>query len=148
MKQDMKLHHVGYVTKDIVPIASAYIARYGYELVTAVIHDPVQTANVQFLRLPEDQVYLELISPDGLESKLVGAIKRRAALNHLCYTTVRLEEAVDHLEQEGMRLISELCAGVAFGRRRICWLLGDDMLPIELVEQLSNGDSCTPGEES
>ncbi len=145
MNQDMKLHHVGYVTKEIVSIVGAYVARYGYEPVTPVIHDPVQTANVQFLKLPGDRAYLEMVSPDGPGSKLAGAIKRGAALNHLCYTTARLEDAILHLEQEGMRLISELSAGIAFGGRRICWLLGDDMLPIELVERSSDEDFCTPG---
>jgi len=141
----MKLHHIGYITEEIDLVASTYSARFGYEVVTAIIHDPAQTANVQFLKLPGDQAYLELVSPDGPGSKLLGAVKRRAALNHLCYITVRLEAAISHLEKEGMRLISEFSRGVAFGGRRICWLLGEDMVPIELVEQHDECDLCTPG---
>ena len=147
MLQDcgFQLHHVGYVTREIAPIAETYVTRFGYELVTAVIHDPAQTANVQFFRLSGDQTYLEFVAPDGPDSKLRDAVKRRGALNHLCYMTLSLEEAVRHFEQQGMRLISELTPGVAFQGRRICWLLGDDMVPIELVERASNHDDCTPG---
>jgi methylmalonyl-CoA/ethylmalonyl-CoA epimerase len=34
---------------------------------------------------------------------------------------------------------------VAFAGRRICWLVGDDVLPIELVERSHTGDRCQPG---
>jgi methylmalonyl-CoA/ethylmalonyl-CoA epimerase len=141
----LQLHHVGYVTKNIDPVASMYVSRFGYRHTTPVIHDPVQTALVQFLQLPGDQAYLEFVAPDGPESKLIDAVKRRGALNHLCYTAGHLEAAVQHLEEDGMRLISELSPGVAFGGRRICWLLGEDMVPIELVERMSEDDLCTPG---
>ena len=51
----MRLHHVGYAVKLIQPAAQSYIERYGYELSTSIIHDPLQTAFVQFLRLAGDQ---------------------------------------------------------------------------------------------
>jgi methylmalonyl-CoA/ethylmalonyl-CoA epimerase len=44
-----------------------------------------------------------------------------------------------------MRLISEPKPGLAFAGRRICWLLGDDRLPIELVERRDEADPCQPG---
>ena len=44
------------------------MTRFGYEVRTPVIHDPLQTAFVQFLALPGDRVYLEFVSPDGPES--------------------------------------------------------------------------------
>ncbi len=71
--------------KVIDPIAATYVGRYGYALATPVIHDPLQTAFVQFLRLAGDRTYLELAAPDGPESKLTTAAKR-GGLNHLCYT--------------------------------------------------------------
>ncbi len=140
----LNLHHVGYAVKTIDPIAATYVARYGYELSTPVIHDPLQTAFVQFLRLAGDRVYLEFVAPDGPESKLSNASKR-GGLNHLCYATGLLEEAIAQLEGNGMRLISEPKPGVAFGGRRICWIAGEDPLPVELVERRHNDDLCLPG---
>lgn len=142
----LNLHHVGYAVKDIDPISASYVRRYGYELSTPVIHDPLQTALVQFIRLTGDRAYLEFVAPDGPESLLVDAVKRGGGLNHLCYIAGPLEEAIAHLEEQGMRLISEPKPGVAFAGRRICWLLGDrDRLPIELVERRDSEDPCQPG---
>ena len=140
-----QLHHVGYAVREIAPAAEAYVARFGYEIVTPVIHDAYQTADVQFLRLPADQAYLEFVAPDGPGSKLAGAIKRGSTLNHLCYIAGPLDDAVAHLEREGLRQISEYKPGVAFAGRRLCWLLGPDGVPIELVEQAFPGDMCAPG---
>jgi methylmalonyl-CoA/ethylmalonyl-CoA epimerase len=139
----LHLHHVGYVVKSIDPIAQTYVDRYGYELSTPVIHDPLQTAFVQFLKLAGDQTYLEFVSPDSPESKLFSASKR-GGLNHLCFTTGNLEKAIAQLEESDMRLISEPKPGRAFGGRRICWLVGEDPLPIELVERFSDNDLCFP----
>jgi methylmalonyl-CoA/ethylmalonyl-CoA epimerase len=141
----LRLHHVGYATKLIEPLAELYVQRYGYEVSTPVIHDPLQTALVQFLRLPGDQSYLEFVAPDGPESKLTSAAKRGGGLNHLCYSSGPLEQTIAELEQSGMRLISEPKVAVAFAGRRICWLIGEDPLPIELVERLNDDDLCVPG---
>ena len=141
----LHLHHVGYATQEIGPSAATYVARFGYELSTAVIHDPLQTALVQFLRLPGDRSYLEFVAPDGPASKLAAAAKRGGGLNHLCYTSGPLEEAIANLRQSGMVLISDPKPAVAFAGRRICWLLGTDRLPIELVERRAAGDLCEPG---
>jgi methylmalonyl-CoA/ethylmalonyl-CoA epimerase len=142
----LHLHHVGYVVKEIDQVTEMYLRRYGYEACTPVIHDPLQTALVQFLRLPGDQSYLELVAPDGPESKLLQAASRRGGLNHLCYTAGPLEETIRQLEEEGMSLLAEPKPAVAFRRRRICWLIGTDPVPIELVERRDNDDRCQPGE--
>jgi methylmalonyl-CoA/ethylmalonyl-CoA epimerase len=140
----LHLHHVGYAAKCIDPIAATYVCRYGYVLATPVIHDPLQTAFVQFLNLPGDRVYLEFVAPDGPESKLSNAAKR-GGLNHLCYTAGPLNDAIAQLEESGAQLISEPTPGVAFGGRRVCWMVGEDPLPIELIERRYDDDLCLPG---
>lgn len=65
---------------------------------TPVIHDPLQTAFVQFLKLAGDQTFLEFVSSDGPESKLVSAPKR-GGLNHLCFTAANLEKTIVQLEE-------------------------------------------------
>jgi methylmalonyl-CoA/ethylmalonyl-CoA epimerase len=139
------LHHVGYAVKAIESVSGVYVARFGYTVCTPVIHDPLQTALVQFLSLPGDHVYLEFVSPDGPESRLTNAIRKGGGLNHLCYLADNLEKTADKLAQSGMMLISPPQPAVAFSGRRICWLVGEDLLPIELVERTKSGDSCEPG---
>jgi methylmalonyl-CoA/ethylmalonyl-CoA epimerase len=145
MMPPLQLHHIGYAVKEIAPRAADYVSRYGYEISTPIIHDPLQTALVQFLKLPADSSYLEFVAPDGPDSKLSNAVKRGGGLNHLCYISGPLEATIASLADHGMRLISEPKPAVAFAGRRICWLFGDDLLPIELVERRASGDLCTPG---
>lgn len=118
--------------------------RFGYHLASPVIHDPLQTAYIQFLQLPGERTYLELVAPDGPGSKLSNAVKRGGGLHHLCYTAAALEEAILRLEAHGMKLISDPKPGVAFDGRRICWLLGADSVPIELCERRTTQDACYP----
>ena len=141
----LRLHHIGNAVVDIEAGAQLYACRLGYRAVTPAIHDPGQTAFVQFLQLGEDPVYLELVAPAGPASKLANAVKRGGGLNHLCYTCGPMEEAIETLEATGMKLISEPKPGIAFGERRICWLLGREPLPIELVERRDDLDPCAPG---
>jgi methylmalonyl-CoA/ethylmalonyl-CoA epimerase len=144
IKSALRLHHVGYATKLIEPLAAQYVLRFGYEICSDIIHDPLETALVQFLRLPGDRVYLEFFAPDGPESKLLSAARRGANLNHLCYTADKLEEVIAEMEENGMRLISQPKVATAFEERRICWLIGDDGLRIELIERRDIEDQCTP----
>jgi len=145
--EGLHLHHVGYAVPEIGDLANTYARRYGYEIVTPVIHDPIQTALVQFLRLPGDGVYLEFVAPDGPESRLAGTMRRRGGLNHLCYTSGNLEETVERMKASGMLLFRDPQPATAFGGRRICWLIGDDWMLVELLERRGDGDLCLPGAE-
>jgi methylmalonyl-CoA/ethylmalonyl-CoA epimerase len=139
------LHHVGHAVKRIEEVSEIYVARFSYTVHTPIIHDPLQTALVQFLSLPGDNVYLELVSPDGPESRLTNAVCKGGGLNHLCYIADNLESASDWLVQNGMMMLSPPQPAVAFAGRRICWLAGEDLIPIELVERTEPGDLCEPG---
>lgn len=139
------LHHVGYAVKDIQVIADRYVSCFGYDVMTPVIQDPLQTALVQFLRLPGDRVYLELVAPDGQNSFLGNTVRKGGGLHHLCYIADSLETTIVCLEERGLRVISPPKQAIAFAGRRICWMRGEDPLLIELVEGISSDDLCIPG---
>ena len=61
----LRLHHVGMFVADITAARRVYQDRFGYDVHGDVVHDPVQTAYVQFMRLPGDASFLEFIAPDG-----------------------------------------------------------------------------------
>jgi methylmalonyl-CoA/ethylmalonyl-CoA epimerase len=134
------LHHIGVVVAEIGPAVAAYIADFGYEIHSPASHDPVQTVFYQFLRLPGDSTYLELVAPDGPESKLANALKKRNALNHVCYAVDDIEDACRILRDRGSFLIQEPQPAIAFKGRRIAWLLGGDAVLVELVERGPEGE--------
>ena len=142
----LRLHHVGQAVAHIAPAAERLIRAFGYETVTPILHDPLQTAFVQFLRLPSESSYLELVAPDSPASKLTQVARRGGALHHLCYMAGPLEVEIARLEGLGLRLISEPKPAVAFAGRRICWLLGQDQVLTEIIERRERDDVCFPDE--
>jgi methylmalonyl-CoA/ethylmalonyl-CoA epimerase len=135
----LRLHHVGIVVKDIPASAGKYL-KFGYEVRTPVIHDPVQTAYVQFLSLGQQSVFIELVTPDGPSSKLANALAKGGGLNHLCYRACDIEAACTALRAGGMMLLLRPVAAAAFPGRRVAWLMGDDRTPVEIVEGGTDGD--------
>lgn len=134
----LNLHHIGILVTDIARTVQTYLSRYNYAVVTDVIHDPVQTAYVQFLRGGDCEPLIELVTPDGPASKLTNAVKKGAGLNHLCYSSDDLEADCRHLRSSGMVLLQSPILAQAFPGRRIAWLMGRDCIPIELVEEVAD----------
>ena len=133
----LTLHHVGVLVSEVAEAAASYTARFGYEVVGPAVHDPNQTAWVQFLRLPGDTVYLELVAPDGAKGRLNSALEKGGGVHHLCYATEDIEGTCSQLRGQGLFLIHAPESARAFGGRRIAWLMGKDRVLVELVERES-----------
>jgi methylmalonyl-CoA/ethylmalonyl-CoA epimerase len=129
-----RLHHVGTLVADLAASADAMVRRLGYEPYTPVIEDPVQTARVQFFHLPGADHLLELVTPDGKHSKLANALRRGVTLHHLCYEVEDLDGAIVRLRDSGMLDLGAPAPGVAFGGRRIAWMMDRTNPLLELLE--------------
>jgi methylmalonyl-CoA/ethylmalonyl-CoA epimerase len=143
---NLSLHHIGIAVPDVSRAADDYRRRLGCELEGDLVHDPVQTAFIQFLRFRGDSVLVELVAPDGPESRLGKAVAKGGGLNHLCYATDDIESACRSLREEGMMIIHEPTPAVAFGGRRIAWLMGPDRVLTELVEREGRAGSLPGGQ--
>jgi methylmalonyl-CoA/ethylmalonyl-CoA epimerase len=133
--EPLRLHHIGLAVADIADHPTTYAKRFGYIIRTGIIHDPIQTAYVQFLSLPGDSVYLEFVAPDGPDSKLTNAVNKGGGLNHLCYSTSDIEVACREMRKAGLVLLQAPVQAAAFQPRRIAWMMGVDRVPVELVER-------------
>ena len=131
---NLRFHHVGIVVEDVERSAAVYMQRFGYEARSGVVHDPLQTAYVQFLSFPGEQIFLEFVSPDGPESSLALALKKGGGLNHICYSTQDIGGTCQQLRAEGMFLIRPPTEAIAFNRRKIAWLVDKNGTLFELVE--------------
>ena len=122
MSNDLQFHHVGMLVDLIEKHSALYVERFGYELKSEIIHDPKQTAYVQFLAFPGQTVYIELVAPDAPNSFLSNALQKGGGLNHVCYSTVDIDAACDHLRSKKMVLLRPPTEAVAFDQRRIAWM--------------------------
>ena len=109
----LRLHHMGILVKDIARGVDDYVKRFGYEVKSDVIHDPVQTAFVQFVKLAGESAYIEFVTPDGPNSKLSNALQKGGGINHLCYLTEDIQKTCEDLTDKGNVL-------TASSRRRRC----------------------------
>jgi methylmalonyl-CoA/ethylmalonyl-CoA epimerase len=132
---ELRFHHIGLVVRSIEEFRPFYLDVMQYKERTPVIHDPVQTAFVQFLSLPGSDHYLELVAPDGEASKLWKASRKGVPLNHLCYSCDEIVQTVAFLKNSGCMIIQEPVPAVAFDGRRIAWTMTPDSLLLELVER-------------
>lgn len=132
-----RTHHVAVLVKDIEKATHSYVTDLGYEIKSEVFHDFIQTAFVRFLSLPGDTGLMELIAPDGPDSRLVNALKKGGGVNHICYEVPALEDAMNTLRDRNYVVIHAPEVAVAFNGRRIAWLMNRDYLLVELVEQTS-----------
>jgi methylmalonyl-CoA/ethylmalonyl-CoA epimerase len=128
-------HHIGFLVKDIALAVRDFNTRLGYSVESDVIEDPVQTAFVQFLRQPGIPVWIELITPNGPDSKLANALHKGGGLHHLCYETDDIEGACLHLREQRMFMIAAPTLATAFPGRRIAWFMDRSGFLVELLEQ-------------
>jgi|SRR5271157_382570 len=135
MPTTFRTHHIGVLVKDVASVLENYVNDLGYEVRSELFHDPVQTAFVQFLALPRDAVLLELVAPDGPQSRLANALKKSGGINHICYSVMDMDDSLVALQDRRFVMIHAPQPAVAFNGRRIAWLMNRDHLLVELVEQ-------------
>jgi catechol 2,3-dioxygenase-like lactoylglutathione lyase family enzyme len=94
----IRLHHVGYVVRDIELFAAGMP---GLELDKAV-DDPLQHARLALYRVGEG-AFIELIQPDGPEAFTWGALARGGeGMHHLCYEGASETEAAELMKKYKM----------------------------------------------
>jgi methylmalonyl-CoA/ethylmalonyl-CoA epimerase len=134
MTSDFRLHHIGILVQNIERSSEHYVRAFGYEVRSPVMHDPQQMALVRFLALPDSNQFIELVAPDSATSHLNAALKRGIGIHHYCLVTGDIEADLAHSREHGALIISEPVPAVAFGGKRIAWIMNRDMVLMEFVE--------------
>ena len=130
----LTLHHVGYLVDDVAKVAAHYRDLLGYVIESEPIDDPTQTARVQFLRLPGDEHWLELVAPLTAESKLAAALAKGGGLHHLGYEVEDIERAGEYFRSRKCFMVAAPVVATAFPGRRIAWFMDKRRFLFELVE--------------
>ena len=130
------LHHIGYVVASIAESMDAFRASLGATSVSATYEDPLQDARVAFLRLPAaGAVELELVEPVSPGSPVARFLEKGGGLHHLCFEVDSLARQIEAMKALKAALVRPPKPAVAFGGRRICWMLTREKLLVEYLER-------------
>jgi len=130
------LHHLGFVVASIADSAERFTRAIRGAWDGRIIHDPVQTVHVTFLQQPSPaEALIELVQPDGPQSRVTAFLSRGGGLHHLCYEVDGLEEQLQYSRSVGAVVTQKPAPAVAFDGRRIAWIYTRDKLLVEYLER-------------
>jgi methylmalonyl-CoA/ethylmalonyl-CoA epimerase len=127
-------HHVGVAVRDLQEAIPNYKNLFGYEVVSGPFEDPIQAVSVCFLSRGDGDTVIELVAPLGPISPIDLTLKKGGGTYHVCYQVPDINAAIVHLVERGSFLVSGPVRGVAFGMRKIAWLMTETNLLVELVQ--------------
>ncbi|QOY92312.1 VOC family protein [Paludibaculum fermentans] len=130
-----RLHHVGYIVDDVAQALPHWVASLEARWVSEIFHDPLQKVSVVFLQPAEDGVQVELVAPAGPDSPVAPFLAKGGGLHHLCYEVDLLEPQIEAMKRRKAVVIRPPKPAVAFGGRRIAWMVTRERLVLEYVER-------------
>ncbi len=128
----MKIHHVGYLVKNIEKARVRFLS-LGYEVERPVKYDEIRDVDIEFL--VNDGYRVELIQPLSDKSPMYPLLKRfKNAPYHMCYVTEDLEKSVEELTGNGFTVIQEPEVAPCIDGKKVVFLNNISVGIIELVE--------------
>ena len=139
----VRLHHLGFVLASIRKSAEEFAHSLCASWDGEIIFDPLQKVHVTFLRGAHDHdALIELVEPAGPDSPVSRFLARKGGLHHVCYEVEDLEAQLAFCKSAGSSLVRKPVPAVAFGGRRIAWVLTKSRLLVEYLESHSSMDKA------
>jgi methylmalonyl-CoA/ethylmalonyl-CoA epimerase len=133
---ETRLHHIGYVIKDIQGTAEGFARSIGATWDTRIFHDPLQKVRVSFLQSScPTEMQIELVEPAAEDSPVRGFLQKGGGLHHLCYEVIDLDAHLNKVRKSGATMVKAPLPAVAFENRRIAWVITRQKLLLEFLEQ-------------
>ncbi len=130
------LHHTGCVVPSIAAGLERWRAALGAIYVSEVFEDETQRARVVFLDFaPGGGTRLELVEPLTSDSPVARFLEKGGGLHHLCFEVDDIEGQIRDWKAQKAMLIRPPRPAVAFGGRRIAWVVTPDKLLLEYLER-------------
>jgi len=134
--QDLRMHHIGFVVRDISNEIEDFAASLGAGWEGRVYQDPLQLAKVAFLHMPcSTDAQIELIEPAGENSPVFQFLQKGGGLHHICYETSDLNRQLEVMRAKGAIVVRRPRPAVAFNNRAIAWVVTKQRLLVELLQQ-------------
>lgn len=130
--KSLEFHHIGVACKDIESETKISLA-LGYEIEGEDFVDPAQGVYGRFLVGGGPR--LELLAPLTEKGVLTPWLNQGVKLYHLAYLTEELESEMQRLRASRAKVMVPPIPAVAFGGRKIAFLMLPNMLLVELIEK-------------
>ena len=129
----MKIDHIGYAVKRIDRAITAF-QKLGYEF-EPVIDDTDR--NVKLAFGDKDGYRIELVAP--LDKKQGSPVDQYLSNTggtpyHICYESDNLDSEIEELKAQGYKVVIEPKSAVAFGGRRVVFMMNIGFGLMEIVE--------------
>jgi methylmalonyl-CoA/ethylmalonyl-CoA epimerase len=136
MASSLRLHHIGFVVADIATAMPAFVRSMAAEWDGKIFEDPLQKAKVAFLTTREGDAQIELVQPIGDGSPVQRFLQEKGGgMHHLCYEVADLEAELTAFRERGASIASRPKPAIAFGGRRIAWVITSEKFLVELLEE-------------
>jgi methylmalonyl-CoA/ethylmalonyl-CoA epimerase len=127
----LEFHHVGYACENIHN-ELAHLQTLGYKLEGDMFADPLQKVHGCFLSLGSNRI--ELLEPTSDDSPLWLYLNKAIKMYHLAYVSPNFEKTLEELADNVAFQVTPPRAAVAFGGRRISFLMLRSLLLVEIIE--------------
>ena len=132
---DLRLHHIGFVVQNLTASMPGFVRSLGASWDGEIFVDLHQKVRVAFLVTQPGNAKVELVEPNTEDAPVVRFLKERGeALHHLCYEVDDLERSLQIMRSRGAIIAKRPKPAVAFGGRRIAWVLTAEKLLLEMLE--------------
>lgn len=130
----MKINHIGYAVKRIDRAITAF-QKLGYEFEPAIDD---KDRNVKLAFGSKDGYRIELVAP--LDKKLESPVDQYLSNAvgtpyHICYESDNLDAEIEELKAQGNKVVIEPRPAVAFGGRKVVFMMNIGFGLMEIVEK-------------
>ncbi len=131
-----KLHHFGFVVADIEAGMAGFVRSLAGEWDGRIYEDSIQKVRVAFLATGSDDPHIELVQPNVEASPVSRFLREKGGgFHHVCYEVADLEGHMREMKARGALIVNRPKPAVAFGGRRIAWMLTAEGMLVELLER-------------
>jgi methylmalonyl-CoA/ethylmalonyl-CoA epimerase len=126
---------MGFVVADIAAAMPKFVRSMAAEWDGTIIEDPLQRVKVAFMATRAGDAQIELVQPVGESSPVQRFLQQGGGMHHLCYEVAELEAELTAFRSRGAVIASRPKPAVAFGGRRIAWVITSEKFLVELLEE-------------
>lgn len=126
-----RFHHIGVACRDMEKEAEA-LRLVGYQLEGEYFTDPLQKIHGCFLVGPGPR--MELLAPLDESSPIVSWLKKDIKMYHQAYEVDAIDSSLAALTAHQAVVLSRPKPAIAFGGRKVAFLMLPNRLLVELIE--------------